>query len=496
MTALVSNAALAGSLVALFLVSYILYGNMWVTYVYLMTIWPWVVIATVLARLHIGKDQHVSHFSVFFHLPIMAILGCGSLIGMVIALKNLSVIDCVVLSFLDPIWSSIFHAISINRISYFELHSKSYVALVVLLFLYIYGQAYTGGTVEAYMDSVTFLKIPGTLPVGSYFLFLGSRAASLVRCSYMKYSFIPRQSDKRQTFKSLFPNFPFPIRFRLDVLFDSGLAEDLPHAVGPAGTVDMFLLTDGLYLLPLSSIASWLLEYGDNQTLVYGLSPPQTIIGVPPVGLLYFAFAFFLLGLAILPIGSSKILFDRGSSPHEWAHVSLMILLGYCGLDLLYLNPFISRAQIVAAILMFALSLNYRTDLWQDFKKRYYQASMKELEFLQPSCLRSAQKHTLLDALDKTSIDDFGALLFETAIHHGNNIKDYLKQEDGAKIWDPSVSARAAWKLAGSLVIRAIRARKARIQLDSSRSELKDSFIKSIVGTMVETATNAKSKPN
>lgn len=496
MTALVSNAALVGSLVALFLVSYLLYGNMWVTYVYLMTIWPWVVIVTIIARLHIGKDRHVSNFSPLVHLPLMALLGCGSLIGMVIALKNLSVIDCVVLSFLDPIWSSIFHALSINRVSFFELHSKSYAALIIILFLYIYGQAYTGGTVEAYLDSVSFMTLPGTLPVGSYLLFLGSRVAALARCCYMKYRFLPRETDTKYRFKSLFPNFPFPIRFRLDVIFDSGLAEDIPHAVGPTGTVDMFLLTDSLYLLPLASIASWFLEYGSDETLAIGLSSPETISGVPPEGLMYFALVLFLLGLAFLPSGSSKILFDRGSSPHEWAHVSLVILLGFCGLDLLYLNPFISRSQIVSAAVMFALSFNYRTDLWLDFKKRYYSASLKELEFLQPSCIRPAQKHTLADAMQKTSIEDFGALLLETAIHHGNNIRDYLNREDGPAVWDPSLSARAAWKLAGSLVIRVLRARKARYQIASSARQTTDEFLQDIVGTMVETAAKGKSKSN
>ena len=469
---------------------------MWVTYVYLMTIWPWIVIGTIIARLHIGRDKHISQFSPMLHLPIMALLGCGSQIGTVIALKNLSVIDCVVLSFLDPIWSSIFHSLTVKRVSFFELHSKSFVALITILFLYIYGAAYTGGTVEAYLDSVTFMTLPGTIPIGSYFLFLGSRSASLLRCSYMKLSFAPKEIDSKQKFKSLFPNFPFPIRFRLDVIFDSGLVEDVPHAVGPTGTIDMFLLTDSLYSLPLASVSSWFLENISDGTLVFGLSPPQPIIGVPPLGWMYFALVVLFFGLALVPLGISKILFDRGSSPHEWTHVSLTILLGYCGFDLLYLNPFISRAQIVAAAVMFALSMNFRTDLWLDFKLRYFKASLLELEFLQPSCIRPAQKHTLIDAVDKTGIDDFGFLLLETSIHHGNNIRDYLKREDGSKIWDPSLSARAAWKLAGSLVIRALRARKAQIEVESSEKAAKNKFIETIVGTIVDTAANTRAKDN
>ena len=489
MAALVSNSALLGAFVALFLVSLLLYGNLWVTYIYLMSIWPWLAIGTIVARLHIGGDRGVSHFSPLVHLPVLAILGSGSIIGMLLALKNLSVIDCVVLSFLDPIWSAIFHSFLIRRIPYFENYSKIFALLIVVVFLYIYGHAYTGGVVKAYLDSVTFLSLTGTTPVGSYLLFLGSRAAGLLRCSYVKRSFIPKEVNALQQFKSLFPNFPSPIRFRLDAIFESGLMEDVPHAVGPTGTKDMYTLTDNLYMLPLSSIASWVIENANQDSLTSGLGYGVSIPGSPPYGLIYFLLAIFILSVALTPTATAKVLFDRGSSPHAWTVIPLLGQMLYIAIDLLYLNPYISRFQIVCVVALVGLILNLRTDLWLAFKGKYYRASMKELEFLQPSCLRDAQKHTLNDSLDKSSVEDFGTLLLETSIHHGNNIREYLKSAEKGKIWDPNPGARAAWKLAGSLVIRAIRNRK-RIQGVVKKTKRDDKeFVNSVVHAMVSSAS-------
>lgn len=133
------------------------------------------------------------------------------------------------------------------------------------------------------------------------------------------------------------------------------------------------------------------------------------------------------------------------------------------------------------------LFLHLRMSLWLGFKKTYYSMSLKELEFLQPSCVRTAQRQMLADALDKTSTDDFGTLLLETAVHHGNNVKDYLKQEDGKKrVWDPNPAARAAWKLAGSLVIRAIRSRKQQLGVVSKKKAEDRRYMTSVVQTFMK----------
>jgi hypothetical protein len=483
--AFVSNAALVGAFVAVFLVAYLLYGNLNVTYIFLMSIWPWMAIATVIARLHIGRDRELSAFSPLIHLPIIGFLGGGSMIGMLIALKSMTVTDCVVLCFLDPIWSAVFHSSLIGRIPYFTRYTRTFAFLILLVFIYLYGQAYSGGVVRIFMDSVTFMSWADTLPVSTYMLFLGSRLAYSLKCSYLKFAFIPTEVDQTQEFKSLFPSFPFPIRFRLDAIFDSGLVEDYMHAIGPTGTKDMFMLTDNLYMLPMASIASLMIERGAG--LDSGLAAAAQIPGAPPIGVSYLLIAIFILSVGLAPAASSRILFDRGSSPHEWAGIPIVVQLFFIGVDVLYTNPYISRFQTVCVGALAVMSLNLRSDLWLCFKRNYYTMSLRELEFLQPSCIRAAQKQIFADALVKTGTEDFGTLLLETAVHHGNNIKDYLNEPEGKKkVWDPNPGARAAWKLAGSLVIRSIRSRKERLGIQKKKTEEDRSYMASVVQTFIK----------
>ena len=489
--AFVSNAALIGAFVAITLVAYLLYVNFYVTYVFLMTIWPWLAIGTVIARLHIGRDRELSSFSPLIHLPILGFLGSGSIIGMIIALKDMTVTDSVVLSFLDPLWSAIIHSLLIARIPFFVRHTRVFIFLVICVFLYLYGQTYSGGVVKAYIDSATFMSWPFSVSASTYMLFLGSRAAYLLRCGYLKFSFLPAEVDKTQKFKSLFPNFPFPIRFRLDAIFDSGLVEDYMHAIGPTGTTDMFMLSDNLYLLPLSSLASWIIDKEINNTLSSGFSSGAGIPGAPPIGVAYFLIVIFVFSMGLTPTTVARTLFDRGSSPHEWPAIPLMILTLFVGLDILFVNPWISRFQIVMVGALGMLFLHLRLALWLRFKRAYYTMTLTELEFLQPSCVRTAQKQLLEDALDKTSTDDFGILLLETAVHHGNNIKDYLKQEDGKmRVWDPNPAARAAWKLAGSLVIRAIRHRKQQLGIVAKKKTEDRRYMASVVQTFMKKVGN------
>ena len=485
MAALVSNSALVGAFAALFLVAWLMYGNMWVTYIYLMSLWPWLAIGTVLARLHIGRDRDVTHFSPLVHFPVLAALGCGSVIGMLVALKEMTVIDCIVLAFMDPVFSAVFHVALIHRTTYFEKYMREFAIITTVVFLYIYGQSYTGGVVRAYLDSVTFITEQSVLPISTYLLYFGSRAGGLLRCCYIKKSFLPGEKKDKREFKSLFPTFPFPIRFRLDVIFDSGLVEDVPHAVGPTGTMDLYMLTDSLYMLPLSSLACWLLEHTNDGTLESGLTGSATVAGAPSEALIWVILAIFVFSVALTPVATSKVLFDRGSTTHAWALAPMLILLPYIAIDLLYLNPYISRFQIVCLVILFAVILNYRTDLWLEFKKKYFLTSMKELEFLQPSCVRTVQKQTLTDCLAKSGVDDFGTMLLETSIHHGNNIRGYLQKSERNKVWDPKPSATAAWKLAGSLVIRAIRARKIRLNIETKSKKQTKEFMKNIVDSLV-----------
>jgi hypothetical protein len=492
MAAFVSNAALIGAFVALTLVAYILYGNIWQTYTYIMMIWPWLAIGTIVARLHIGRQRDSSNLSPLFHFPILGCLGAGSMVGVMISLKDLSITDCIVFSFLDPIWSAIFHLLTVKRIPYFERYTRFFVAAITLVFFYIYGQAYSGAITRAYLDSVNFMTFPGTISAGTYLLYMGSRASHLLKCSYIKYAFIPKEVGQSLQFKSLFPSFPAPIRFRLDAIFDSGLVEDIPHAVGPTGTSDLYTLTDNLYMLPLASLGSWIIENSYNNTLKDGLTASGDVAGSPGYGFVYFILVTFCLSLLLAPMSSSKLLFDRGSSPHSWAIPPILMQMIFVGIDFLFLNPYISRFQIICLFALLWFGISFREQLWSSFKRRYYVNSLAELEFLQPSCIRTTQRETLHDALDKSGVEDFGTLLLETAIHHGNNIKDHLRQREGAMIWDPNPAARAAWKLAGSLVIRTIRSRKhASKEIDKSKEKTRD-IMSTIIAGMVHSAASYK----
>jgi hypothetical protein len=485
LAAFVSNTALVGTFIGIILVGVLLFKDAWKTYVYMMCIWPWIAIATVVARLHIGRDRDVSHFSPFFHLPILGILGAGSWIAMVYAIKSMTITDAVVLGCVDSFFAAFLHTLLIRRVRYFENNGRELVLSVLVIMLYIYGVSYTGGVVKSYYDATRFATVAGAMSIETYAIFFAGRAAHIIRCSYIKKSFFPFKRDVKTNFKSLFPNFPFPIRFRLDVIFDSGIIEDMPHAIGPTGTRDLYALTDDLYLLPLAAIASWILENVHDGTLIHGLAPTITTASAPTTAIIYIALTLLVLSIGFTAYATSRILFDRGSSPNTWGPLPFIIQLPYVCIDLLYLNPFITRFQIVCLLILIGMQSELRNSLWLQFKKKYFVGSMDELQFLQPSCLRTAQKQILSEALEKSGVDDFGNLLLETAIHHGNNIKGYLRL-DGTNIWDPKPSASAAWKLAGSLVIRAIRNRKKASREATETREGNENFMEDIVDVMVD----------
>jgi hypothetical protein len=53
------------------------------------------------------------------------------------------------------------------------------------------------------------------------------------------------------------------------------------------------------------------------------------------------------------------------------------------------------------------------------------------------------------------------------------------------RVWDPNPAARAAWKLAGSLVMRAIRERKARLGIITKKKEEDRRYMASVVQTFI-----------
>ncbi len=52
--------------------------------------------------------------------------------------------------------------------------------------------------------------------------------------------------------KHKFDLFPQPVLYILDAVYDSGLCDSLMHGSGPAGTATIYILTDFVFILPIS----------------------------------------------------------------------------------------------------------------------------------------------------------------------------------------------------------------------------------------------------
>merc|ERR1719472_377388 len=254
-------------------------------------------------------------------------------------------------------------------------------------------------------------------------------------------------------------------------------------------------------MLPGVSLCSGILE-GD--TLRFGFSPP-TYVSLPSVEdqldtslveadaeyqrvvtpeqqvLIVLCILLFVVCYACQPTATSKYLFSRGSSIHtwKWRPVALTVLPFF--VDVFSLNLEISKVQILMAIMIGLVVLELRSGLWTLFKRKYLAILTKELHFHMPSTLRALQKRTLLEFLEMTNTDDFEILLLETCIYHGNNIREFTRQT-GMTVYDPRPSATAAWKLATSIVMKALNHEK------KARKEAKHAkvfmvkFIKELVG--------------
>merc|ERR1719183_92421 len=301
--------------------------------------------------------------------------------------------------------------------------------------------------------------------------------------------------------KHRFARFPGPVLLTLDAAFDSGLADSEMHGVGPLGTHDLFILTDFTYMLPLVSIASYIFE---AETLQFGFQPPDKIeldsiedqldtaqvnpdeayvrIITPQQQALIFAFiVLFGVCYSLQPTATSKYLFSRGSSIHtwKWRPVALSMLPFF--VDVFFLNIGISKVQMMMAVMVSLIVLELRSGLWTLFKRKYLAILTKELHYHMPSTLRNLQKKTLLEFFEMTNTGDFEILLLETCIYHGNNIREFTRQT-GMVVYDPRPSATAAWKLATSIVMKALKHEK------KARKEAKHSkvfmvkFIKELVG--------------
>ena len=257
--------------------------------------------------------------------------------------------------------------------------------------------------------------------------------------------------------------FPDPTLLRLDVAFLSGLMDDLYHSLGQAGTIDLFILTDHLFGLPLMSLAAFSHE---ADSLHFGIFPPmggvvggEALPGAPveppsrKLDTSYHIAGCFLLGLMIIivkffePQITALTLFDRGSSPHEWAlcptmHLHVMALI----VDHLYLVAGATPFIVLRAVFVHVAYAHFRMGLWKRWRRRYLMLTTTEAKVNQPTLFKPLHRKVCLEFLDRSSVDEYEMLLLETLVFNGFNIRDPSK--DFSLVSRPaSPSATAAWKI-------------------------------------------------
>lgn len=470
-----------------------------------MVIWPWLGIASMISRLHIERNKEKNHFSPLRHLPILGLTGVTAQCLTMIALKEVSVTDTVVLLCLDPVWASVFGSLLMGQ-NRRELHFrflKVYLMMMLLVSTYIVGE----------VD----MSVTQGMPLsGNHMLIIIARILTVARSIYVKWSYadfnraeappplpLGREiyNNKYPPQKHRFTKFPKPVLLVLDCLFDSGLQDTVFHGMGPYGTKDLYILTDFTYTLPVASVLCWVYE---TDTLKYGIFPPAigAVGGEPPleaaipdgpavaqetitsmdmfkVSMLVLAFCFARL---IIPWATARSLYDRGASLHAWKYRPFLIAAPFFFYDVLYLNASISKFKVICVVILMSIGAYYRNGLWDAFKRRYYLLCTRELQFYQPSVLREIQKRTLTEFLHRTSTDDYGFMLLETSIHHGNNVRE-IARDTALQVWDPAPSATAAWKLAASLVIKSVRRQK---QLKQARMDAKAEVVTFINNCVID----------
>eukprot|EP00928_Gymnodinium_smaydae_P071504 TRINITY_DN55061_c0_g1_i1.p1 TRINITY_DN55061_c0_g1~~TRINITY_DN55061_c0_g1_i1.p1 ORF type:complete len:1219 (+),score=254.23 TRINITY_DN55061_c0_g1_i1:318-3974(+) len=508
----ISNLALVCAFATLLALGLGTYPDYWEVYVYLMSTWPWLVLSSLVSRLFIERTAGSSPFSPIRDLPFLGVLSSVSCCLSMIAVKNISLSDCLVLTFLDPILAALVGPIALGK-SRVSLHSKYIKIYSVLMGMAV---LYTTG------DSAGFQI------TSDHAMFIAARFLQVLRSFYVKWAYAtfykagcpPRPAENELLFynfsaprKHRFERFPEPMLLTLDAIFDSGMKDTDFHGMGPLGTVDLYNLTEAAYLLPIASLMANTYE---GSTLAEGLvkfdrfagfetatasvagTTEDTVGGITEVadsvrlGGTVVAIAFitaFCLARVLTPSAAARSLFDKASAIHSWHTRRIFVVMPFFFADVLWLNEQLSKFQIVLVIMILGVFNYYQGLLWAKFKKRYYLFCTQELQYCQPSCTRKLQRETLLDFLKNTSVDDYGLLLLQTTIRHGQNIRE-LARDTGVKVWDPPPSVTAAWKLAFSLVRKSLQRNALKKKLKDEKSKAIHSWISRVVEEIVERAVD------
>mmetsp|Transcript_34097 Transcript_34097/g.77773 ORF Transcript_34097/g.77773 Transcript_34097/m.77773 type:complete len:1232 (+) Transcript_34097:65-3760(+) len=482
--AVISNSALIFALLVLVLLGIGTYDTeFWLIYTYTMMIWPWLILASMVSRLYIERNMKRNPFSPVRELPVLGLLSAVALILMLSAAKEMTVMDCMVMTFLDPVFAAIVSSLALGsqRRSLHFRNAKVYMALLAFALIYTLGEVGPG------MQQVS-------LPSENHLLFGLGRFIIAARSAFVKWQYVsvgyseapPKLPESSRMFydelaqKHRFDKFPSPVLLTLDCVWDSGLRDAELHGMGPLGTVDLYLLTELTYLLPVASIMAWINE---QDTLKQGISPmdltePTDFSAVAEdstasvvrdvreattgldTAIIACGALLFILARAVVPWATSRAVFDRASSVHSWKYQPVAVAAPFLFIDVAYLNVEASKFQILICIAIAIIVAHYRSNLWSAFHRKYLLLCTQELYYHQPAVLRKLQRETLIEFLKHTSTEDYGLMLLETAIRHGNNIRE-IARDTSIQVWDPSPAATAAWKLAFSLVTKSLRRQKA-----------------------------------
>jgi len=517
MAAVISNAGLFTTFAMLVAIGLTTYTSYWIVFAYVMAFWPWLALIAMLSRLFIEPQTTKRNiFSPMREIPVLGVMGGVAQTLILMAAKRLSVTDCIVYLLLDPILTAVMAPICLgeDRQKLHSNNSKVYCGLGALMLVYSLGETGPGLSVERPPAHHHVLFAFARVLTVARSLFVKRRYAQHERATIPEHPpesslcFINRVEPKKHRFE----RFAAPQLLRLDAIFDSGLRDSDFHALGPEGTRDLYLLTDFTYMMPIASMMAYLNEF---DTLRYGILPPgftddvtntanavvdtssfgmatavvKKTSTVDVIGVAVVALAFCLAKI-LVPWAMSRSLYDRGSSPSAWKYNPLLIAAPFVCLDILYFNDQLSKFQIIVVFVASAILAHYRANLWTAFHRKYLLLCTRQLHYHKPAALREVQRETLLKFLKKTSTDDYGLLLLDTVIRHGNNVQD-IARDTRTKIWDPAPTATAAWKLSFSLVMKSIRHQKSFTKEKVQEKENIIYFVKGLVLEIVFKAVDA-----
>eukprot|EP00439_Symbiodinium_sp_Y106_P082474 s473_g21.t3 len=378
MASLISNVALVLTLVMLLILGSGTSteanssANVFQVYIYAMMIWPWLVLTSVVSRLFIERQAGRNPFSPVKEEGDLPILGfCGGLSGVMsfVALKNLTICDCLVLSIVDNMIAAAVASMLMGKYR----RRRHFRAIKVYAFM-------CGMILLYFLGDTGLSNMSRNFPLNeAHVLFVVSRFFLVTRSIYVKWKYATFHHTKEPSMPPenlllfyanarptlhRFRNFPSPMLLVLDCVFDSGLRDTELHGMGPLGTedargpFDLYNLTEFTYLLPVASLASWLIE---ESTLSQGLFPqtgtgvgtalgmsleaaaasaaegaatvqvsgdPQEVVesaGGLDLTVTLILVAIFCLSKLVTPVAMARALYDRASPIQGWKYQPMLV---------------------------------------------------------------------------------------------------------------------------------------------------------------------------